>query len=572
MLTRTRQSLRAHALRLQRSASAPLQLSAPPFASQAARFLHCSPNCCSRPHDGGGKDRSPLNPRPTPLELERVLGHLELMEKWTCSGCGIDMQHEEPGKVGYFPKQLLSNVVHIKDLKKLRCERCFQMTQYGKISDAKMPYQEYEKRVMELRAKDMLMIQLVDILDISGSLLPKARHLFGKKPVLLVVNKGDLIPEKSGIRRLMRRIRNEAKCEIIEDVKKHRMGRDLCVVGAANVGKSTFLNSFMKFLSDRKWQHNHRKYMKLPEVSMGDLQDEHAIAMLNLDDDILQETRAAAAATRDPHEPKDNVKNAPPGVFLHEGDDPEMLEEAEEEDREMTTSPLPGTTLAVQYLPVVSNNELFNILDTPGLITDTKRQKLVEVLAADGAAKLRNVFPTKQLPATTYRIEPGRSLFLGALARFDYESMGGHNSKNLLLFTWYGVLPGHLTKTATAEDTYIKHAGGLLSPPRGLDALSFAGPLVPTQNVYLKDYISTEVKTKSKFASKPKRTSVVELELPGFGWLSVTSVDLDGTLGVERTLTEGKISVSTCRGVTVVPRKPLFPFEMSASKSSTWQS
>lgn len=94
---------------------------------------------------------------------------------------------------------------------------------------------------------------------------------------------------------------------------------------------------------------------------------------------------------------------------------------------------------------------------------------------------------------------------------------------------------------------------------------------MPTQNVYLKDYISTEVKTKSKFVSKPKRTSVVELELPGFGWLSVTSVDLDGTVGVERTLTEAKIAIATCRGVSVVPRTPLFPFELSASKSSTWQ-
>lgn len=118
----------------------------------------------------------------------------------------------------------------------------------------------------------------------------------------------------------------------------------------------------------------------------------------------------------------------------------------------------------------------------------------------------------------------------------------------------------------------MKHAGGLLSPPRGLDALSFAGPLVPSQNVYLKDYISTEVKTKSKFASKPKRTSVVELELPGFGWLSVTSVDLDGTAAVEQTLREAKISVATCRGVTVVPRAPIFPFEMSSSKSATWKS
>lgn len=93
-----------------------------------------------------------------------------------------------------------------------------------------------------------------------------------------------------------------------------------------------------------------------------------------------------------------------------------------------------------------------------------------------------------------------------------------------------------------------------------------------SQNVYLKDFISTEVKTKSKFASKPKRTTVVELELPGFGWLSVTSVDLDGTAAVEQTLSEARIAISTCRGLKVTPRTPLFPFEMSTSKSSTWKS
>ncbi|UIZ29080.1 hypothetical protein KXD40_007463 [Peronospora effusa] len=145
------------------------------------------------------------------LTVDQILNHVLIMDKWTCSGCGIELQYKKPKEVGYFPKQLLHNVHDLKDLKRLCCERCFQMTQYGKISDTKMPYQEYEKRVMELRSKDMLMIQLVDILDISGSLLPKSRHIFGKKPVMLVVNKGDLVPTKSGIRRLMRRIKQEAK-------------------------------------------------------------------------------------------------------------------------------------------------------------------------------------------------------------------------------------------------------------------------------------------------------------------------------------------------------------------------
>uniref|UniRef100_A0AAV1URF9 G domain-containing protein n=1 Tax=Peronospora matthiolae TaxID=2874970 RepID=A0AAV1URF9_9STRA len=525
------------------------------------------------------------------VTVDQILNHVSLMEQWTCCGCGIALQYEEPKLIGYFPKQLLDNVQELKDLKRLRCERCFQMTQYGKISDTKMPYNEYEKRVLELRSQDLLMIQLVDILDISGSLLPKARHVFGNKPVMLVVNKGDLVPTKSGIRRLMRRIKQEAKeagienvlsiylisamkkigmKEIVEDVAKFRHGRDICVVGAANVGKSTFLNSFLSHLVDRKWQHNHRKYMKMTEVPLSELENEETARMLNIDEGLLEETKAEKNEKGASVEGETTVVTPHGELYVAPGEDPEMIETSAEEDREMTTSPLPGTTLAVQYVPVMVHNEAFNVLDTPGLIIDSKRQKLVEVLALDGAAKLKNVFPSKQLPVTTYRVRPGRSLFLGALARFDYESVESDSKKNIMLLSWYGVLPGHLTSTERAEDTFIKHAGGILSPPRGLDAMSFTGPLTLSQNVYLKDYVLDSVLTKSKH-KKPKRTTVVELELPGFGWLSVTAMDLDGTSASQRTLNQAKISVHTCRGLSVVPRAPLFPFELSESKSTTWK-
>lgn len=223
--------------------------------------------------------------------------------------------------------------------------------------------------------------------------------------------------------------------EIMADVRKHRKGRDICVVGAANVGKSTFLNSFMSFLMDRKWHHNHRKYMKLAEVSLEELHDENARELLNLD-------------ASDIEIPKAEEGGVASDLFVAPGEDPDMVEESGEDGREMTTSPLPGTTLAVQHLPVMLKNEVFNILDTPGLITDVERQRLVEVLAQDGSARLTNVFPTKQLDMTTFRVGPGRTLFLGGLIRFDYESLKkSDNDKSLLLLSWFGVLPGHLTKT-----------------------------------------------------------------------------------------------------------------------------
>ena len=186
--------------------------------------------------------------------------------------------------------------------------------------------------------------------------------------------------------------------EVVEDVAKFRQGRDICVVGAANVGKSTFLNSFLSHLVDRKWQHNHRKYMKMTEVSLSELEDEETARMLNMDDTLLEETKAEEE--KGASVPGETTVTTPYGeLYVAPGEDPEMIETSAEEDREMTTSPLPGTTLAVQYVPVMVRNEAFNVLDTPGLITDTKRQKLVEVLALDGATKLKTVFPTKQLPA-----------------------------------------------------------------------------------------------------------------------------------------------------------------------------
>ncbi|EGZ15271.1 hypothetical protein PHYSODRAFT_333541 [Phytophthora sojae] len=123
------------------------------------------------------------------------------------------------------------------------------------------------------------------------------------------------------------------------------------------------------------------------------------------------------------------------------------------------------------------------------------------------------------------------------------------NDKNMLL--------------SGAEDT--KHTDGILSPPRGLDQMS-TGPLTFSQNVYLKDYVLDIVLTKSKHKN-PKRTTVVELEAPGFRHRRGP--------GRHRSLTkyadQGKISVHTCRGLSVVPRSPLFPYKLPDSKSKTWK-
>lgn len=46
----------------------------------------------------------------------------------------------------------------------------------------------------------------------------------------------------------------------------------------------------------------------------------------------------------------------------------------------------------------------------------------------------------------THNVRPGRSIFVGSFARVDYENDERHH----MLFTWFGVLPLHITSTRSA--------------------------------------------------------------------------------------------------------------------------
>ncbi|RHY34742.1 hypothetical protein DYB32_000685 [Aphanomyces invadans] len=157
-----------------------------------------------------------------------------------------------------------------------------------------------------------------------------------------------------------------------------------------------------------------------------------------------------------------------------------------------------------------------------GLIVNRKRQKLIENLSKPGFDELNSILPGKKLPVN-------------------------------------------------AEETFMKHAGGLLSPPRGLDALSFTGPLVHRQQVTVQEFVTGDVMTRSSNPKRPKRTTVLELVVPGFGWLGVTGVDMDGTQTLEKTLKNARIQISTCDGIEVHARSALFPFEMTDTNKNMWK-
>lgn len=102
---------------------------------------------------------------------------------------------------------------------------------------------------------------LVDILDVSGSLLGKVRDLVGRNPIILIATKVDLLPGRVDPDALTQWLTAAAEYKkltisdihlvssktglgverAVAAIRRERRGRDTYVMGAANVGKSAFI-------------------------------------------------------------------------------------------------------------------------------------------------------------------------------------------------------------------------------------------------------------------------------------------------------------------------------------------
>ena len=130
----------------------------------------------------------------------------------------------------------------------------------------------------------------------------------------------------------------------------------------------------------------------------------------------------------------------------------------------ITTSRFPGTTLDEIEIPLDDGHKL---VDTPGIIHP---HQMAHVLSAKD---LKIVAPQKEIKPRTYQLDPGQTVFIGGVARFDFET-GPHSG----FVTYFdNNLTLHRTKLTNADSFYEKHRGGLLTPPTAAELNDFP-PLV----------------------------------------------------------------------------------------------
>ena len=193
-----------------------------------------------------------------------------------CYGCGVALQTDFPDVSGYVPADEYETKRQHRQLNGMMlCSRCSDLShgrmvnavagQGGaKLSAGLITPSELREQLTRIRDEKVLVVKVVDVTDFHGSFLNRVRDVVGANPILLVLTKVDLLPRGTDLDALREWAANEVTVkrrltlagvvcvssrrgvgmrEAVGAMFAERKGRDVYVLGSANVGKSTLFNA-----------------------------------------------------------------------------------------------------------------------------------------------------------------------------------------------------------------------------------------------------------------------------------------------------------------------------------------
>ena len=209
---------------------------------------------------------------------------LEVIRKrGDCYGCGVALQTDFPEVSGYVTPAEYATKAHHRQLDGMMlCARCSDLS-HGRMVNAVagqggarlrtglITPAQLREQLSAIREKKALVVKVVDATDFHGSFLNKVRDVVGGNPILLVLTKVDLLPKDTDLDELedwvyhevvtLRRLtlagvacvsarKNVGLKRAVGAMFAERKGRDVYVLGAANVGKSTFIRAALKAMRE----------------------------------------------------------------------------------------------------------------------------------------------------------------------------------------------------------------------------------------------------------------------------------------------------------------------------------
>lgn len=174
-----------------------------------------------------------------------------------CRGCGETLQSEDSGKAGYVPPHRLEE-------EDVLCRRCFRIIHYNEVTPAAVPVERMRVLMQRLASERVLVVQVVDVTDWTGSRIPNLSLAVAEGRLWLVINKMDLLPKETNYDRVRRwfegRIEKEGMAvervflasaakgigisPLLEELRQS--GLPVYFIGAANVGKSSLINALLR--------------------------------------------------------------------------------------------------------------------------------------------------------------------------------------------------------------------------------------------------------------------------------------------------------------------------------------
>jgi hypothetical protein len=117
-----------------------------------------------------------------------------------------------------------------------------------------------------------LIVNVIDLFDVYGSMIPGLHRFAGNNKVLVVGNKVDVLPKSVKLSRVKQWLTEQVQSvglrpvdvmlvsgkkatsidDLLETIEEHRDGKDVYVVGVTNVGKSTVMNQIIRAATGNK--------------------------------------------------------------------------------------------------------------------------------------------------------------------------------------------------------------------------------------------------------------------------------------------------------------------------------
>ena len=170
-----------------------------------------------------------------------------------CLGCGTLMQNEDINRPGY-----------TTDISRDYCKRCFRLMHYNEIPKVFATNKEFLQVIDYQLKKKNLFIYLIDIFSFPISFNKDITDRLRGKDVIIVINKIDLLPKSLNPQNLINFVSKQCEkiffkvvaihlisakkgyylTDLMQHLELFRKERDICILGLASVGKSSFINAF----------------------------------------------------------------------------------------------------------------------------------------------------------------------------------------------------------------------------------------------------------------------------------------------------------------------------------------